>query len=141
MIVASHIVLFQLKKHYFVITSIFILHICFCSCNGPEDDIFKPCFQCEGFSARQVYGDEYSDAIEYDFFDRQSGERFQATRQSARVLCRRGANGQCISPRLRVNRGMQMRSRTYARALEFIHAEQYLSQEDVDLIFRFLFSV
>ena len=130
-----------LTPHQFGIHNIFLLYIFHCSCNGPEDDRYRPCFQCEGFSARQVYGDQFSDAFEFNFIDRQSGERFQATRQSARVLCRQGPNGQCQFPRLRVNRAMQLRSRTYARALEFIHAEQYLSQEDVDLIFRFLYSI
>ena len=116
---------------------ILTLSIFYCSCNGKEDDIYRPCFDCEGFTARQVYGDNFDDAIEYNYVDRQTNERFQATRRSGRLLCRQGANGEPVC-RLRVNRAMQLRNRSYRRALEFVHAEQYLSQEDIDILFVYL---
>ena len=109
----------------------------YCSCNGKEDDIYRPCFGCEGFTARKVYGDDFDDAIEYNFVDRQTAERFQATRQSRRLLCRQGRNGEPIC-RLRVSRLMQLRNRSFRRALEYVHAEQYLSPEDIDIFFRYL---
>ena len=109
----------------------------YCSCNGKEDDIYRPCFDCEGFTARQVYGDDFDDATEFHLVDRQTAERFQATRQSRRLLCRQGANGEPIC-KLRVNRAMQLRNESYRRVLEFVHAEQYLSQEDIDILFRYL---
>ena len=65
--------------------------------------------------------------------DRQSGEMFQATRQSRRVICGTGPNGgrRC---RLRIDRAMQFRRITYGRAIQFIQSEQYLSNDDVDII-------
>ena len=65
--------------------------------------------------------------------DRQSGEMFQATRQSRRIICGTGTNGgrRC---RLRIDRAMQFRRITYGRAIQFIQSEQYLSNDDVDII-------
>ena len=111
------------------------------SCNGPEDDEYRPCFECEGFSARKVYGDHANNFIEYNYTSRQSGENFQATQKSSRVMCKLGLSGQHFDCKLRVSRGMQLRGRSYERAQEFVQREQYLSQEDIDLIFRYLRSI
>ena len=105
----------------------YILH--FFSCTGPDDDPFRPCFACEGFAARKVYGSDYDYGVENNFISRQTGESFQSTRRSRRVV--RGRNGRA---RLRVDRAMQMRARTYARTQSFVQSEQYLSDEDVDII-------
>ena len=110
------------------------------SCNGPEDDEYRPCFECDGFSARKVYGEYANNFIQYNYTSRQSGENFQATQQSSRVMCRLGISGILVDCKLRVSRGMQLRSRSYERAQEFVQSEQYLSQEDIDLIFRYLSS-
>ena len=100
------------------------------SCIGPEDDPFRPCFGCEGFKARYIYGSDYQNDIERSYNSRQTGETFEATRQSKRILCR---NGRSFC-RLRIDRGMQLRKKTYARAQEFVQSEQYLSQEDIDIL-------
>ena len=69
----------------------------------------------------------------YDNIDRQTGEMFQATSQSRRVICGMGPNGgqRC---RLRIDRAMQFRRVTYGRAIQFIQSEQYLGNDDVDII-------
>ena len=69
----------------------------------------------------------------YDYIDRQTGEMFQATTQSRRVICGMGPNGgqNC---RLRIDRAMQFRRVTYGRAIQFIQSEQYLGNDDVDII-------
>ena len=96
------------------------------SCTGEFDDRFRPCFSCESFQAKQIYGSDYFNDIERSFTSRQTGENFQATRQSRRLICR-GGRANC---RLRVSRGVQLRQRSYARALEFVQSEQYLSHPD-----------
>ena len=65
--------------------------------------------------------------------DRQTGEVFQATSQNRRVVCATGQNGgqRC---RLRIDRAMQMRGVSYGRALQFIQSEQYLGDDDVDIV-------
>ena len=100
------------------------------SCTDVDDDPFRPCFACEGFEARQVYGRDYYEPIENDFISRQSGERFQTTRQSRRLVCR-GGRSIC---RLRVDRAMQFRQRSYSESLQFIQSEQYLTSEDTDIL-------
>ena len=69
--------------------------------------------------------------------DRQSGERFQVTRQSRRLICRRNPFGGRTC-KLRVDRAMQLRVATYARAQQFVQSEQYLSNDDVDFL-RYFF--
>ena len=69
--------------------------------------------------------------------DRQSGERFQVTRQSRRLICRRNPFGGRTC-KLRVDRAMQLRAATYARAQQFVQSEQYLSNDDVDFL-RYFF--
>ena len=106
------------------------------SCNGPGDDEYRPCFECEGFEARKAYGDQFFDPIEHSHTSRQDGNSFQVTRQSRRVICGIGMTGEQIC-RLRVSRAMQLRGRSYTRAQDFVQSEQYLTQEDIDLIFRY----
>ena len=104
------------------------------SCIGPEDDPFRPCFGCEGFKARYIYGNDYHNDIERSFISRQTGEHFQATRQSKRIVCRNGRRN-C---RLRVDPGVQLRKRIKQIQRKFKRfkrkSEQYLSQEDIDIL-------
>jgi len=100
------------------------------NCTGQEDDPFRPCFGCEGFVARQIFGSDYYNDRERSFISRQTGENFQTTKQSRRLICRNGRQN-C---RLRVSRGMQLRKRTYARAQEFVQSEQYLTEEDTNIL-------
>ena len=60
---------------------------------------------------------------------------FQATQQSRRVICGTRANGaqRC---RLRIDRAMQFRRVSYGRAIQFIESEQYLGNDDFDIIRR-----
>ena len=67
----------------------------------------------------------------YNFIDRQTGEMFQTTRQSRRVICGTGPQGRQRC-RLRIDKAMQFRRVTYGRAIQFIQSEQYLGDEDVD---------
>jgi hypothetical protein len=109
-------------------------YLLYCSCTSPNDDPFQSCFGCEDSERgnnRAGYGNIY-------ILDRQTGEEFQATSQNRRVVCTTGeAGGQRC--RLRIDRAMQLRGVSYGRALQFIHSEQYLSDEDVDLIRRYKF--
>ena len=126
---------FSLNAIFSVCPFIIIFHnILYFSCTGPEDDPFRPCFGCEGFRARQIYGSDYYNDIERSFISRQTGERFQTTRQSRRTVCRNG-RANC---KLRIDRGMQLRQRSYARAQEFVQSEQYLTQEDTDILRFFI---
>ena len=58
---------------------------------------------------------------------------FQTTRQSKRIVCRNG-RANC---KLRVDRAMQLRQRSYNDTLQFVQSEQYLTPEDTDII-RFI---
>lgn len=97
-------------------------------CKGTDDDQFVPCFGCSDATERNGHPD-----YAYNYHDRQSGESFQVTRQSRRVICRRGIAGRRVC-RLRVSRSIQLRMRTYGRALQFIQSEQYLSMDDIELV-------
>ena len=110
--------------------SIILILLAIFSCIDEQDDPFRPCFACEGFEARQVYGRDYYEPIESNFISRQSGERFETTRQSRRLVCRSG-RANC---RLRVDRAMQFRQRSYEQALQFVQSEQYLTPEDTDIL-------
>ena len=102
-------------------------------CIDPEDDPYRPCFACEGFTARKVYGRDYNNFAKIRFISRQSGEMFQTTRQSKRIVCTNGRSN-C---RLRIDRAMQLRQRSYNDTLQFVQSEQYLTPEDTDII-RFI---
>ena len=108
-------------------------NILFCfnfRCVDPADDPFMACLGCD-----EVKYDHYGYHTDTNHIDRQTGEVFQATSQSRRVICQTGEQGgqKC---RLRIDRSMQMRNVKYGRALQFIQSEQYLGDEDVDLIRR-----
>ena len=101
----------------------------FNSCELASDDPFRSCFGCD---------DDMTDIDEtsqdYDnFIDRQAGEVFQATSQNRRVICGLGPLGG-MRCRLRIDRAMQLRRVSYGRALQFIQSEQYLGDDDVDVI-------
>merc|ERR1719225_1288445 len=87
------------------------------SCEGVNDDPFKPCFQCEDLRSRSELP-----YYAYSYIDRQSGEKFQVTRPSRRVVCRRGPAGRRRC-RLRVSRAMQLRQTQYGPSLQFVQAE------------------
>ena len=104
-------------------------------CDQLNEDPFRACFGCESDSSRidDLYRGHLYDY--YNYIDRQTGEMFQATTQSRRVICGTGPNGaqRC---RLRIDRAMQFRRISYGRAVQFIQSEQYLSNDDVDIIRR-----
>ena len=95
---------------------------------GVNDDPYRPCFQCESFTAR----DEVPDYA-FSYIDRQAGEKFQVTQPRRRVVCRRGPSGQRLC-RLRISRAMQLRQTQYASSLQFVQAERYLSTDDLDIL-------
>ena len=102
----------------------------FFSCDHPNDDLFRACFGCQ--EAERRYG-PYPEEYHYNYIDRQTGEMFQATQQSRRVICGTGPAGRQRC-RLRIDRAMQFRRVSYGRAIQFIQSEQYLSNDDVDII-------
>lgn len=85
------------------------------------------CFGCED-NSRSGFNHQF-----VSYIDRQSGEVFQATSQNRRVICGTGPMGgqRC---RLRIDRAMQFRRVNYGRALQFIQSEQYLGNEDIDVV-------
>ena len=105
--------------------------LCF-RCEGVFDDPFAPCFQCEDSLARNGMP-EYS----FRYHDRQAREFFRATAISRRVICRRGPGGRrrCV---LRASRKAQLRQVGYGKSIEFVHRENYLSPEDLDLILYYI---
>ena len=110
------------------------------SCTHPSEDTFRSCFGCEFKAVAKTSYDHYGNFYPhgYDYFsndiqDRQTGERFQTTRQSRRVICRGGSGGRRLC-KIRVDKTMQIRRKTYARVQQFIQSEQYLSMEDLDII-------
>ena len=99
-------------------------------CDHPNDDSFRACFGCQEQENRKVHRSYH---YYYNYIDRQTGEMFQATQQSRRVICGVGPAGaqRC---RLRIDRAMQFRRVSYGRAIQFIQSEQYLGDDDVDII-------
>ena len=118
-------------------------------CIDPADDLSTPCFGC-GNSEKDIFqtnfdhhGNFFTNGYEEFGFsiERQTGESFDATRQSRRLICRRGLEGaRGRSCRLRVDRMMQIRSISYRRAQQFVQSEEYLSEEDVNIIRRYYYS-
>ena len=101
-------------------------------CDGPNDDPFRACFGCEESLKRSSVFHNHTYHFYNGFIDRQTGERFRASRQSRRLICsNRIRRNSC---RLRVDRAMELRSRTYMRSLQFIQSEEYLSNDDLDLL-------
>ena len=97
----------------------------------PSDDRFRSCFGCENSDERYK---RYSYQSYHDYIDRQTGEMYQSTTQSRRVICGAGATGDGQNCRLRIDKAMQFRRVTYGRAIQFIQSEQYLGDDDVDII-------
>ena len=102
------------------------------------DDPFQPCFQCENAAQERNFytqgGHQYLYARNrYNYLERQSGERFEATSQRRRIICPRGATtgSRC---RIRVSRAIQFRRRSYSRTQGFVHAEEYISGDDLEII-------
>ena len=99
-------------------------------CTSVDDDPFTSCFGCNDQFA---FTDKMKEEYDENLIDRQAGEVFQATSQSRRVICRRGPNGR-LGCRLRIDRAMQLPGVSYGRALQFLHNEQYLGDQDVAII-------
>ena len=106
-------------------------------CTLPTDDPFTACFGCAREIPVGIYNRPKRNVDDYSYFndniERQTGEMFQGTAQSRRVICGIGPNGfqRC---RLRIDKAVQFRRVTYDRAIQFIQSEQYLSDEDLDII-------
>ena len=101
------------------------------SCTSSSDDLYRSCFGCENESRNTYYAHQRQSFQGY--IDRQTGEMYTATTQSRRVVCNQGPQGnrRC---RLRISKAMQIRRRSYGRALQFVQSEQYLNDDDVDII-------
>ena len=78
--------------------------------------------------------DHYGNLYLSNQINRQTGEMFQATQQSRRVMCKNVEGQQKC--RLRIDKAMQFRRVSYGRAIQFIQSEQYLGNDDVDIIRR-----
>ena len=114
------------------------------SCVDAIDDIYTPCFGCDTDSSsrnRDIYQTSFNHNgkahpnrhHDYPFWiKRQTGESFSATTQSQRVI--RSNNG---GARLRVDRKMEVRNRSYGETQRFVQNEEYLSDEDLDILRRF----
>ena len=98
-------------------------------CNLTNEDPFRACFGC----SNEIDRSSYEHFIYQTNIDRQTGEMFQATKQSRRVICGTGPQGKQRC-RLRIDRAMQFRRVSYGRAIQFIQSEQYLSNDDVDIV-------
>ena len=102
------------------------------------DDPFRPCFQCENAAQERNFhkqgAHQYFNARNrYYYLERQSGERFEATSQSRRIICPRGSTegSRC---RIRVSRAIQFRRKSYPRTQRFVPAEEYISGDDLEII-------
>ena len=73
-----------------------------------------------------------------DLIDRQAGEAFMVTRQSQRLICRRSGSGGRQSCKLRIDRMMEIRNQTYGTASQFLQDERYLSEEDLNILRKYL---
>ena len=116
-----------LNEHY--LQNQWQLLICIFSCTLPSDDPYRACFGCENDTTRS----NQNQPRFHSHIDRQSGEVFQATSQNRRVICGKDPLGN-MRCRLRIDRAMQLRRVSYGRALQFIQSEQYLGDDDVDII-------
>ena len=106
------------------------------SCTGPKDDPFTACFGCaqNEKGKEKVLDTDYEN--QYGNIDRQVRERFRRTKRSRRVICRRNRSN-C---QIRIDKSIELRNRSYMRALEFVQSEEYLDQEDVDILLKFFFT-
>ena len=123
--------------HIMIVVGIYRHNICFIHidvmifyrCAGVDDDIYRPCFQCEDITSRSGVPD-----YAYTYIDRQSGEAFQVTQPSRRVICRGPVAGRGRRCKLRISRAMQFRQTRYGSVLRFVQAERYLSTDDLDIV-------
>ena len=102
------------------------------------DDPYQPCFQCNNAAENSRFHrwDEYryfgKSRNDY-FLERQIGETFEATSQSRRIICPESARDGRIC-RIRVSRAIQFRGRSYLRTRRFVHGEEYLGSDDLEII-------
>ena len=102
------------------------------------DDPFRPCFDCNNADAKSSFytqeGNQYvGRKHHYYYIERQNREIFEATSQSRRIICPRVADGGLLC-RIRISRAIQFRRKPYRRAQKFVHAEEYLSFDDIEII-------
>ena len=105
------------------------------SCTGPKDDPFTACFGCTSNikDEENVFNADYNQ--DFGNIDRQVRERFRRTKRSRRVICSR-LRTKC---KIRIDKSIELRRRSYMRALEFVQSEEYLDQEDLDIL-KFFFT-
>ena len=107
-------------------------------CDAFMDDPYQPCFQCNNAAENSRFHrwDEYryfgKSRNDY-FLERQIGETFEATSQSRRIICPESARDGRIC-RIRVSRAIQFRGRSYLRTRRFVHGEEYLGSDDLEII-------
>ena len=101
-------------------------------CDGPNDDPFRACFGCEETLKQRLYYNKYSNYFYDNFIDRQTNEVFRRTKQSRRLICSNRIDRS--SCRIRVDRSMELRDETYMRVIRFIQSEEYLSDDDLDIV-------
>ena len=101
-------------------------------CDSPNDDPFRACFGCEEDLKQRSFFHNYTNHFKEDFINRQTGERFRATRPSRRLICSNTINRN--SCKIRVDRAMEIRDVTYMQALQVIQSEEYLIADDLDIL-------
>ena len=117
-----------------------MLHFSRFSCDGPNDDPFKACFGCQQESSNlNNFESLNNQTYHHAYWDRQTSELFTVTKQSRRLICQNRFDRK--SCRIRVDRAMELRSKSYMRILGFIQSEEYLSEDDLDIIryYHFLY--
>ena len=62
--------------------------------------------------------------------ERQTGETYESTGQSQRIMCSSG--GSC---NLNVDMTSQIRGTSYGNALQFAQGESYLNDDDIEIIY------
>ena len=98
------------------------------------DDLFLACFGCDNsFQTRFPLQENFIERQTQETLNPGTHDTFQSTRQSRRVICRRTPAG-ARDCRLRVDRLIQLRQRSYGRSIQFVQNEEYLTQEDLDLV-------
>ena len=110
------------------------------SCDGPNDDPFKACFGCQQESSNlNNFESLNNQTYHHAYWDRQTSELFTVTKQSRRLICKNRLDRK--SCRIRVDRAMELRSKSYMRILGFIQSEEYLSEDDLNIIryYHFLY--
>ena len=107
------------------------LFLCY-RCDGPNDDPFRACFGCEENVKQRLYHPKHSNYFYYNFIDRQTNEVFRRTKQSRRLICSNRIDRS--SCRIRVDRAMELRDVTYMRAIQLIQSEEYLSDDDLEIV-------